>query len=246
MNFKKEIAKSVIRNNITVFGHHINVVAGGASPRFAYTIGLSESCPFELIIAGALFYSNEEIKKIIDSIASELRSEKSARSAEFRVDQLGAFSVREVDSSWANMMMLGVLDYYGINSMAALQIVPDKKHLTIDVPDLSKRWDDSVEPIWQWLSSRWTYLVPEDSVAITNIEALKGQRVTEATRWENDQWELFAGAGPDIQEESIREVPLGTLLIFDSTLLPVLNLDIGKGFWRDPTDLEWHSWGSQT
>ncbi len=45
-----------IRENIAREGHHIYLVSGGAAtPRFAYTIGVSESIGVELILAGAVF-----------------------------------------------------------------------------------------------------------------------------------------------------------------------------------------------
>ena len=56
-NNQRERALEVIRENIACSGHHTYVVsAGGQTPRFAYTIGVSESIGVELILAGAIFY----------------------------------------------------------------------------------------------------------------------------------------------------------------------------------------------
>jgi hypothetical protein len=96
--------------------------------------------------------------------------------------------------------------------------------------------------VWQWLTDPWEYAVPDDSVAITNLDALRGKSITEAVRWEEDQWELFAGAGPDVPRDDMRKVPLGTLLAADPTLTAVLGLEIEQGLLRDPADLVWYDW----
>lgn len=140
-------------------------------------------------------------------------------------------------------MMLGALDFYNVSEVPALQISPDKNHWTVEIPNLSQPWNNAIEPAWRWLNAEWEYLIPEQSIAITNLDALRGLPVTEAMRWEENQWELFAGAGPDISKEEIREVPLGTLIGIDPTLKPVTDLVVGKGLWRDSGELKWHSWG---
>lgn len=63
-------------------------------------------------------------------------------------------------------------------------------------------------------------------------------------RWEQDEWEMFAGAGPDIAEAERRVVPIGVLLAADPSLLPAVDLRIGTGFWRDAQS-EWHPWGKE-
>jgi hypothetical protein len=87
------------------------------------------------------------------------------------------------------------------------------------------------------------YPVPRESVALTDLGALQGKRITEVMRWEQDEWEMFAGAGPDIPEVERRVVPLGILLAADPSLLPTVDLRVGTGFWRDAQS-EWHPWGN--
>lgn len=79
------------------------------------------------------------------------------------------------------------------------------------------------------------------SEAITDVAALRGDRITEACRWEENEWELFAGAGPDVAKEEMRVVSLGTLLAADSSLEAVLTLTVGTGLWRDAIS-DWHPW----
>ena len=100
-------------------------------------------------------------------------------------------------------------------------------------------------PAWRWLREPWTYPVPDDSTAVTNLAALRGERITEASRWEVDEWEMFAGAGPDVPQDEMRVVPIGTLVAADESLAPVVHLAVGEGLCRDPEPgSEWHPWPS--
>jgi hypothetical protein len=238
----KKQALHDIRENIAQSGHHIYVVAGGdPTPRFAYTIGLSESIGIELILAGAIFYMMDEVGEIINAIAELLKAQPDRRI--FEVAGLGSFSLRKVDNSWTAELMLGAFDYYQKRDIPALQIVPDRAHSTIDIPDMSVPWNATIEPAWRWLHEPWTYPVPEDATATTNLAALRGDRITEVVRWEEDEWEMFAGAGPDVPKDDMRVVPLGSLVAGDRSLDPVVHLVIGEGLWRDPDpDSEWHQW----
>ena len=229
-----------IRQNIERFGHHIYLVAGdGQTPRFAYTIGDSESIGFELILAGAIFYMKDDVLKIINGILAQIKAQPD-RDA-FKVDGQGSFTLRDVHSSWARELLLGAFDYYREREIRVRQIVPEKAHWTIDVPDMRTAWNAEKEPVWQWLREPWGYAVPEKSTAVTNLAALRGSRTTEAVRWEEDYWEIFAGAGPDVPKKELRVVPLGTLMATDASLARVMSLEIGAGVWRD-ADSDWHSW----
>jgi hypothetical protein len=233
----------LIRANIAERGHHLYVVSGGPSPRHAYTIGLSPVLGAELILAGASFYTLDEVRQLVNQAAGLLRSQPdSTRSILSSDSPPGSFSFRPVDPSWAAELMLGAVDFYATKQVAALQIVPDSAHSTIDVPDLRQPWDPQREPAWQWLARPWQYSVPDSSVSMTNLAALMGARITEAVRWETDQWEMFAGAGPDVSDEQARAVPLATLLASDPSLDIVTSLNLGEGVWRSAEDLHWHPW----
>ncbi|MCU1333501.1 MAG: hypothetical protein JWM08_2493 [Candidatus Angelobacter sp.] len=237
---KRRAALEQIREHIAKSGHHVYVVAGKATPRFAYTIGVSEWMGVELILAGNLFYSNDEVPPIINEIATQLKAQRDRDV--FEVDEYGSFTLRKVDSSWAAEFMLGAFDYYQKRAIPALQIVPEKAHWTIDVPNMSVPWSATKEPVWQWLHEPWTYPVPEGARAATDLAALRGERVTEAMRWEEDEWEIFVGDGPNIPEDELRMVPLGTLVGADESVVPVVNLAIGEGLLRDDPDSEWRPW----
>jgi hypothetical protein len=140
--------------------------------------------------------------------------------------------------------MLGAVDFYGNTSIQAWQIVPEPAHRTLDTPDMRKPWSAAEEPVWQWMHVPWTLPVPSASSAVTELAVLRGERVTEAARWEEDQWELFAGEGAAVPKEEIRMVALGTLLGADPSLLPVTSLPVGGALFRDPDEGEWEPWDS--
>ena len=236
---QKRQALDLIREDIDRSGHHVYVVSGGEIPRFAYTIGLSESVGVELILAGAVFYMKDEVVKILNNIAAQLKEQRNGEV--FEVDGLGSFTLRKVHSSWAAQVMLGAFDYYKKGEIQAFQIVPDNAHWTIDVPDMSVAWSATSEPVWRWLKEPWTFPVPEDSTAATNLAALRGGRITEVMRWDENEWEMFAGPGSNVTSDDMRVVALGTLVAVDKSLVPVVNLATEEGLWRDlEPDSEWH------
>lgn len=239
----KDSALESIQLNVAKYGFHIYLVAGEAIPRFAYTIGISEVIGAELILAGASFFFAEDVKHILNAVATDLRAQPSLQYLHLQVGCLGSFSIRRAHSSWATALMLGALDYYGEKDIPAWQVVPDQDHWTLDIPDLGQPWSASNEPCWRWLHEPWKFSVPAQSVATTNLGALRGERITEAARWEADQWELFAGAGPDVPPGDVRVVPLGTLLAIDDSLAVVTTLKVGSAVWRDTSAGEWQPWG---
>jgi hypothetical protein len=204
---------------------------------------LRESIGSELILAGAIFYMKDEVVKIVNFIADRLRLEGGVQEAKScSVGSLGLFGLRKAHPSWTSKLLLGAFDYYGTDEIPVLQIFPDEAHWTVDVPDMGKPFESSSAPAWRWLYEPWTYPVPEDSVAATNLAALRGERVTEAVRWEEDEWEISAGPAPDVPKDEMRVVPLGTLIAADPSLSRVVNFALEEGIWRD-SDSDWQPWG---
>jgi uncharacterized protein DUF4262 len=241
-NYKKISMLKLIRACIAKYGYHQTFVMDGKIPRFVYTIGVSQIIGAELIFAGGSFYSGEEVGQIIKGTAKNLITTSTPDHMNIVIDALGSFSLHQADPSWSGELMLGTFDFYQRRDIPGFQIVPDNEHWTLDIPDLTRPWSAKSEPVWRWLHESWEYPVPPESVAATNLDALRGERITEAARWEDDQWELFAGAGPDVPPSEVRVIPLGTLLAVDPSLEVVTSLKVGKALWRDTSDFMWRPW----
>lgn len=230
----------IIRRNIAESGQHITLVKQSTIPRFAYTIGLSPVVGAELLIAGAIIFDAEEVYKILNGISEYLKGRP--RERQVNIDGFGQFLLLESHASWVDDLLLGVFDYFETDKVSALQVVPDPDHLTLDVPDTSSPFNLSGQAAWRWLKEPWTLPVPEASSAVTNLAALRGGAVTEASRWGLEEWELFAGSGPDTPQEELRVVPIATLVDADPSLSKVLSLDVGKSLWRESREGAWHDW----
>jgi hypothetical protein len=233
-----------IKRNIRQHGCHVYIVVGSAVPRYAYTIGLWETLRLELILPGASYYTTNEVNLILQAIHRDLIA-CSSRDSSFPVDELGSFRLREAHGSWTRALLLGAYDYYQGAELKAYQVVPDDEHWTIDIPDLREEWSAQTQPIWQWLHEGWAYPIPRESTATTNVDALRGAKITEVVRWEEEEWEMFAGPGPDVSAQDARTVPLGTLLGADPSLRPAVDLQVGKGLWRAADAGEWHPWSKK-
>jgi hypothetical protein len=235
-----------IKNRIEKYGYHRYLVKSFKTPRYSYTIGLYNSLGFELLFGGVIFFEkNDELEVIFKGIIKVLLKNKKAR--KFHIKDLGNFELREVDSSWSSLMMLGVLDYYNLDEIKAFQIFPiDIEKSTIDIPDMSKPWDQE-NLTWKYLNEKisWKYDVPESSLVITNLDALRGCRLTEYFRFEINEWEIFSGNGAKEPKESIRIVPLSVLIGIDPSIENFINDPVGKGKFRDSSNennMIWYNW----
>lgn len=232
-----------IRSNIDQFGYHVTVVTGGALPRFAYTIGCTTTLGTEFLFAGGEFYSQNQVGEIIAATVAVASTEANWPISAIETDSLGCFSLVKVHPSWAKLLTLGAFAYYDQPLLPVWQIVPDAAHHTGEVPMMIEAFDETTQPVWQWLTRPWEYPIPADSMVITDLRVLGGAKATEVMRWEADNWEIFAGAAPDIPKAEMRIVPLGTLLGMDASLEVVIDLEVGKGVWRDSLVLDWQPWG---
>jgi hypothetical protein len=237
--FRNE-ALDQIQQNIASSGMHIYVVSGGAVPRFSYTIGLSETLGYELVLAGAIRYFLTDVSQIFSLLVKSLPTSTPTEQS-FRLGDFGSFTLSKVHQSWSEEMLLGAFDYYKRKSIPALQLVPDQEHWTVDIPNLNEPWGPESQPVWKWLKHPWLFDVSEDSLVVTNLKALEGTKVTEVARWEESEWEAFAGSGPDTEEADFRVVPLGTMIASDPSLEFMLGLEVGKGCWRDGNG-DWNLW----
>lgn len=231
-------------DNLAGRGHRTCQVSDGPTPRFFYTSGVGRACGAELVLAGGYYYSVEQVGRIVDAIATDLGTGGGWRARSFAVESLGVFTLRRTHASWTRLMLPEAFDSRGAQGIDVLQIVPDEAHRTADVPDMAQAWSAEMAPIWRWLREPWTKAVPARSVAVTNLDALRGRRISEAARLAEGGWALFAGPGPNVPKHETRTVPLGTLLAMDASLDAVTQLEVGGALWRDGEALTWLPWGS--
>lgn len=236
---------SMIATNIEQSGQHITIVQAGTCPRFAYTIGLYATRSIELVFAGGIELMADDVMMVMNQVSESVRNEpnEALEAMRLSVSDLGQFRLVKMHTSWTESMVLGVFDFYQTKTVECYQVVPDQAYSALDVPDMSKAYDAVAFPIWKYLKQDWDLNVPEDSVVITDLQALKGQSITELMRWEKNEWEMFSGPGPEIPKEQIRIVPIATMLGIDRTLFVALDLNIGKGLWRSSGEDSWQDWG---
>ena len=182
-DIEQKAALDQIRQNIAQHGFHTYVVTGGGDPHYGYTIGLSQSRERSLYLPGPTFISLTMFRRSSRYIVADLKPPVVWETRKIDLALWAVFLLRKVHMSWATTLMLGVLDFYQVKEIQAFQIVPDETDWTLDIPDLSKPWSPTAAPAWRWLREEWTYPVPSKSVAITNLGALRGERITEVMRW---------------------------------------------------------------
>jgi hypothetical protein len=250
-DFRKQMLEA-IRSNIERAGHHIYAIQGGESPRYFYTIGLKDVIGGELIFAGMAHMHHGDAGNLVDTFAKNLRAGASVDSLEIGKEPWGKFLLREADHSWSERMLLGVYDYYDCVETRAWQVRPTDPELqTIDLPDMQKPYEPSGSGVWKWLDGGWPHEVSSSTPVVTNKDVLYGYAISELMRWEGDDWEMFSGPGPEVSEDEMILLPIGTLLAFDSTLEAALKIPVGTGLFREFDDQNgeagpWQGWNSKS
>ncbi|CAM3163338.1 hypothetical protein DRF59_11290 [Chryseobacterium flavum] len=239
---KKQEFINLIGEHIRNYGYHLTIVAGKSPlPRYCYSIGLLEKFGFELAFAGGDIYKADEIKEIIDKIIEQIKIDQLL--INFSLGELGNFKLQLIDESWSTIMFDGIYDFYKSSKIKVYQIMPDEKHKTLEVPNMSLKFDAKNEPIWKWLTENWIYPISQDSIVFTDVDALFGKKILEIMRWEELEWEMFTSDGTEIPTDKKRVVSFGTILGIDNTIAPAMNLNLEKGLFRDEEELEWNDWG---
>lgn len=232
----RDAALARIARNIREHGFHQYTVGGGDYPRFAYTIGMRERVGAELVMAGCLAYSADETHAILTTIHAQLERRADLEGV-VTVGTHGAFRFLQALPSWTSPLLLGALDDYDVTEIEAYQVVPDDDHWTIDTPDMSRPWTAATEPIWTALHAAWPHTFPSSWEVMTNLEALRGAPVLEASRWEEAYWEVFAAGERSF--ENARAVPLGWLISHDPSLAPLTTFAIDESRRRTARHAPW-------
>lgn len=219
---------ATIRSNIAQHGHHITLVSGGQSPRFAYTIGLGERRGFELILAGGYAFTTGEVAAVLNDVA---RNPEARDGASVTVGGITPFALGRTDPAWAKRLALGIVDVLG-HEVPVLQVLPVGLDSTLEVPDLSRPGDPA--GAWRWYDAPWPFDVPETAYATTDLGVLQGRPVTAAIRWDTEHWQLLSGQDDEVADTDLRTVPLGVLLGIDPGLEVVVTLAPRTGLLREP------------
>lgn len=244
MTTEREEILELIRRNVRRYGYHVYVISGSRVPRFVYSIGLTDSLGTELLLAGGMFYSAAQARELVAAGQQHLQNNPAASA--LRVPGLGDFQLVDVHRSWVSALLLGATDYYSSQDIAALQILPSGPALTLDTPDMRTPLNVEQHPVWRGLLEPPEPGLTDAAVAVTTLDVLRGAPVTEACRWEEDQWELFSGPAAEVAEEDARVLPLYCMLGMDERLRAVLHLAVGAGLWRRDREDEWHEWSGGT
>lgn len=248
MTSPREQALQAIRSNIERSGRHLYAIGGGESPRYVYTIGLSERVGFELVLAGSVLLSTREVARILNAVSEELEKEPSKTS--FSIEPLGTFELGPVHSKWVKDLLLGALDYYEVSEIPTRQVVPSQKYRTIDHPDLSRPYSPEFHPVWRWFHGEAPHPQLGELIAETHLDALHGYLISELFRSREDTWELYSGTGLTVSKEDICVVSFSTLLSFDQSLEKALTIPVGSGLFRLFSESgeagEWQIWQQPT
>ncbi len=228
---------ALVESNITNYGLHITMVSSNTIPRFAYTIGLAKTAGFELVFAGGIYFMAKELNQIINTIAGNLIAGGTTKAID--VKDWGIFSLIETDNSWCTLLTLGIFDYYKTSYVPIYQVIPPSIFDTLDTPDMSKEYNESTAPVWKYLTAPWDLPVPEKSTVVTDLAALRGRPITDAMRWEIDEWEMFTELPSNRDKKQCRVVSIATLLAIDESLQVTLNLEVETGVWREEAGDEW-------
>lgn len=219
-----------ISENIHRSGYHVVVVSGGATPRWAYTIGLSETKGRELLFAGGVSYLKDEMLELIAGVAKS-EVDLAACQGPTEIPSL-LVDVVPVGPTWSDRLMIGVKGYYGAPKLA-LQVVP-RQGRTIDTPRTGVPYDIDAAGPFRWLEGEWPYPVPRGSEVMVDVRVTTGAAVTEVGRWEQDYWEMFSVPREEIDKSKARLLPLGVLLATDPTLAAATELAVGESATREP------------
>lgn len=220
----RDKALELIAINIKRNGYHVYVVSGGPVPRWAYTIGLSQSLGCELVLAGGALLSKASVLDLIKVLSQGGAWQINQTFA----DDRGQFALSPVCGSWGAELLAGANDYYS-RQVVALQIVPLGALATIEVPDLAHEHVRGEPSAWRWLFEKWPYLnVPPNSEAMVDAHVLRGTAATDVARWEEDYWEVFSSPGVQVVKEDARILPLGALVGSDPSLEILTTLRVGQ------------------
>ena len=232
-----------VRNDISQHGYHFIHVFGGGVPDYYYTIGNSESIGVELCVAGASFYSSDELLEVIKIATQEIRSFPFGTQLQmsFSLPEVtGQMSLGVTHRSWLREIGLKAVEWYKPKKITMLQILPPADVRFIDHPDLSKEFDPEAQSAWRWISQPWKQPWSIDSQAQVDIAVLRGSVVKEVIRWSDTSYAMVSKEYDSIESEDLREIPVSIVFAHDDSIGSCLKgLEVGHGMCRQSKEDEW-------
>lgn len=222
--------RAKIEEEIRVRGFFAYRVYGGPTPQWMYTIGLWETFKHpEIVIAGSAFLKADDLNSGLRTVTDRIREgEPVVVEGHLDIPAFGQVGFRPVHATWTEHLLLGALDYYGMESFEAVQIVPSEKYSTLDTPDLSRAYSANHDTAWSWLVAPWPYRVPDRALVMTEFKVLQGARVWFVDRDDAGDWQMFASRDLPPPVDTARIVPLATLFAIDPSLEEVCHLAPGQ------------------
>ncbi|MEZ4370565.1 MAG: DUF4262 domain-containing protein [Polyangiaceae bacterium] len=218
----RDEASAQVAHHIETRGQHVHLVHPTSVPGWGHTIGLSAELGYELILAGAAYYSTDEVMHVLNGVAASVRGGAREPCA---VADLGRFTLGSCDASWSEQLLTRAATHYGSTIISARQLIPDTEHWTLDTPDLSQAFTASAAPAWRWLVEPWALPIPESAHVATSLDILRGAPATHVARFEADTYEAFSDEPPE--DAAVRVVPISVMLAADPRMQVLLSLELG-------------------
>lgn len=205
----------------------VNAVQQSTIPPYAYTVGLQSESGQELICAGALRYTVQEVATILRTSAAEVVRADPQVPEVVAVAGVGDFVLGDVHHQW----LAGLIpaEFRGERAGRWQQVIPLRPGPTIDIPDLSAPRSFDRDPAWRWLDHQWDMDAPSGSHLVTTLGVLSGGTPVTVFRWEIDQWEALDVPAGDVNRADARVVPLGLLTAIVDDWPRFLRLKVGEG-----------------
>lgn len=145
----------------------MNAVQQGVIPPYAYIVGFRSEAGHELVCAGALRYTVQEVATILRASAAEMVRADPQVPEVVAVAGVGDFVVGDVHHQWLGGLIPEKLR--GERAGRWMQVIPLRPDPTIDVPDLSAPRSFDRDPAWRWLDHEWDVGVPSGSHLVTTL-----------------------------------------------------------------------------
>lgn len=209
------------------FDVRVNAVQQSTIPPYAYTVGLRSDAGHELVCAGALRHTVQEVATVLRASAAAMVRAGRQVPEVVSVAGVGDFVLGDVHHQWLAGLIPAELRGGGWR-----QVVPLRPGPTVDIPDLSAPRSSGRDPAWRWLDHQWDVEAPTGSHLVTTLDVLSGRSPVTIFRRETDQWEVLDVPAGDVDRADARVAPLGPLTVVVGDWSRFFHLRLGEGLQR--------------